>query len=94
MYWPQMPPMQPMFYPMGMPMGGGTPSKDDYVKFLKKELKAAKTKDDGKKKDEKKIWWKRFEVGAALFFFSPVIATAWVAMLELSWHVVRSLAVQ
>ncbi len=100
MNWPyngMMPPMQPMYYPMGMPQGQSADARN-YERFLKKELKATRLKLEGgkkdEKKDEKKIWWKRFEVGAALFFFSPIIATGWVALLELSWHVVKQLANQ
>jgi hypothetical protein len=94
MYWPGMQPQ--MYYPMMYPppTSGGSDSEKEYRKYLKKQLRALETKGkegDKKKGEDKKIWWKRTEVGAALFFFSPVIATLWVGMAELCVHLVKSL---
>lgn len=90
--WPTPPQYYPMMYPP-QPMGP-TSNNSDYVKFLKKELKLAKTKDDKKKeekKEDKKIWWKRGEVAAALFFFSIPIATAWIGMGVICIRVIKLL---
>jgi len=67
-----------------MPVPAG--DNKEYIKYLRKELKAAKGADkkNGSSKEEKKMWWRRIEVTTALFFFSPVIAAAWIGLLELS----------
>ena len=91
MNWPY---MQPMYYPMGMQMQQGTPAdRDVAIKILKRQIKELKGDKEKKveKKDEKKIWWKRFEVGALLFFFGPAIATAWIGVLELCLALTKNL---
>lgn len=93
MYGPWTPPPQyyPISYPIPSPASG---NKDEYVKFLKKELKAAKTKDkpkDEKKDEKKKEFWKRTEFVAVMFLTAPLLGTFWIGMLKLSWMLAQNL---
>lgn len=85
MNWYQNPPPYPYYQP--------TPptNNSEYIRHLKKELKLAKGKDKETKKEEKKIWWKRAEVTAALFFLSPFIVVCYIGAIKISWLLLANL---
>lgn len=83
-----MPPYQPVqFVPyQSSPTGG---DNKEYIRYLRKELKMAKSKDGdkkGEKKDEKKKEiWKRAEFIAIAFLTAPLLGSVYIGMLKLSW---------
>lgn len=87
----------PPVYPY--PSTDNTPGRDDYVKFLKKELKAAKEvkkaeaeKKDGKKPDEKKkeddVKLSPFQAATLMTMFSLPLAAAQIYLF--SWALASS----
>ena len=86
MNWYQNPPPYPYYQPP-MPPDGNR----EYIRYLRKELKLAKGKDKEIKKEEKKIWWKRAEVTAALFFLSPFIVVGYIGAIKISWLLLANL---
>lgn len=84
----------PQYFPMGYPIPVPE-SKDEYVKFLKKELKAAKSKDDkkpdAKKDDKKKEWWRRVEIVSLAFFTAPFLGPLYIGIVKISWMLTKSI---
>ena len=77
-----------------MPMQTMPSDRNEAIKILKRQIKDLKGKPDEKKKEDKKMWWKRAEVTFAFFFLSPVIALCYLGILKATWLIAKSFLIQ